>query len=252
HTFADLYHKRRSRPCFDYEVGLCPGTCVGAISRAEYVKNIRNLTLFFEGKKTQVIKNLQKEMARASNNLEFEKAAKIRGQLFALRHIQDVALISEPELAVSGVKYHVSRRIEGYDISNISGTSAVGSMVVFTNGKPDTNEYRKFKIRTITQSDDTGMFQEVLRRRLRNPWPLPNIFLIDGGKGQINAVKRVLNEFGLKIPVIGIAKGPERKRNDVIGIIPKGIERKTLIHVRDEAHRFAIQYHRALRRKTFL
>jgi len=250
-----------SRPCFDYEVGLCPGTCVGAISRVEYMKHIRNLALFFQGEKKKIIKNLEKAMKSASKDLEFEKAAKIRGQLFALRHIQDVALITESDtLLAKPYTLNPTHRIEGYDISNISGTSAVGSMVVFVNGKPNRNEYRKFRIKIITQSNDVGMMKEVLRRRFaRSPssfpkgegWPLPNLILVDGGKGQIHAAKDVLSEYSLRIPVIGIAKGPERKRNDMIGILPRGVEKKTLIAVRDEAHRFAISYHKTLRRQAF-
>lgn len=184
-------------------------------------------------------------MKNASKNLEFEKAEKIRRQIFALQHIQDVALINDSE--IGPVTGHTTR-IEGYDISNISGTSAVGSMAVFTNGKPDKDEYRKFKIRTITQPDDVGMLREMLLRRFRHTeWPMPDLILVDGGKAQVNAAKTALEEFGLKIPVVGIAKGPKRKKNEILGKIPKDINGKTLIGVRDETHRFAIGYHRKLR-----
>ena len=140
------------RPCFDYEIGLCPGTCIGAITRKDYLKNIGHLKLFLEGKKARVVKNLEKEMAAAGKKLEFEKAAKLRGQIFALKHIEDTAFISDSEIVMPKAGDLPVRpfRIEGYDISNISGTLAVGSMVVFENGRPDRNEYRKFKIRTIT------------------------------------------------------------------------------------------------------
>ncbi len=238
-----------SRACFDYQIGLCPGTCVGAIDRKEYMKNIRNLKLFFEGKKKRLIRILEKEMHAASKKLEFEMAAKLKGKLFALQHIQDVALIIENGLRVSGVRQNV--RIEGYDISNISGTSAVGSMVVFANDKPDKNEYRKFKIRTIKESNDVGMLKEVLRRRFHNDWQLPDAILIDGGVGQVNGARAVLNEVGLRIPVVGIAKGATRKKNEFIGAIPSGTDPKILIKVRDEAHRFAISYHKNLRGRMF-
>ena len=146
-----------------------------------------------------------------------------------------------------------SFRIEGYDISNISGTSAVGSMVVFENGKPDKNEYRKFKIRTVVGSNDVGMLTEVLTRRFkRTDWPMPDLVLIDGGLPQTNAAYRTMRSAGAKIPIVGLAKGPERKRNDIIGAVPKSVSLRTLIQVRDEAHRFAISYHKALRRvRTF-
>lgn len=138
-------------------------------------------------------------------------------------------------------------RIEGYDISNISGESATGSMVVFVDGEPDRNEYRKFKIQNFSEPNDVGMLKEVLRRRFGNSWTLPNLILIDGGAGQVNVAKAVLEEYGLRIPVIGLVKGPKRKRNDFIGFVPKEIDKKTLIRARDEAHRFAITYHRKLR-----
>ena len=144
-------------------------------------------------------------------------------------------------------------RIEGYDISNISGTSAVGSMVVFQDGEPDKNEYRKFKIQTVDGSNDPAMLTEVLRRRFGHPeWRMPDLILVDGGVPQVSAAKKVLRDLKIRIPLMGIAKGPERKRNDIFGLIPAGVERNTLIQVRDEAHRFAIKYHRNLRgRRVF-
>jgi len=236
-----------SKPCFDCEIGLCPGTCVGGVSKRDYAKTIRSLKLIFEGKKEKILRLLEKEMAVASKTMEFERAAKLRGQIFSLKHIQDVALIRDTDFGFPGFPAEPSR-IEGYDISNISGDSAVGSMVVFTNGKANVEQYRKFKIRTFKSSNDVGMLKEILRRRLRHrEWPLPTMMLIDGGKGQVNAVHEALDEAGFRIPVVGIAKGPERKKNEFVGDVPEGIEEKTLIRVRNEAHRFAISYHRLLR-----
>jgi excinuclease ABC subunit C len=243
------------RPCFDYEIGLCPGTCVGRISRVDYLKNIRHLKLFLQGKKARVVPALEKEMVAASKKLEFEKAEKLRRQIFALKHIEDTAFISDSEIVMpkaGEISLH-KFRIEGYDISNISGTSAVGSMVVFENGKPNKNEYRKFRIRTVTGSNDVAMLAEVLGRRFKHAnWTLPDLILIDGGLPQTNAAYRAMRAAGFTIPLVGLAKGPERKRNDIVGAIPKDISLKTLIQVRDEAHRFAISYHKALRRvRTF-
>lgn len=248
--------KRDKKPCFDYQLGFCPGTCIGAVSRREYLKNIKHIKLFFEGKKKTLLASLAREMRQASRALEFEKAATIRKQLFALAHIQDVALLGDTSLSSLPPSLS-SFRIEGYDISNISGTSAVGSMVVFLNGAPAKSEYRKFEIRTITQSDDVGMLQEVLRRRLKHAqpdgtWQLPDLILVDGGKAQVNAVERVVEEFGFELPVVGLAKGLKRKRNDLVGRLPKGVTLATLIRVRDEAHRFAISYHKKVRGRKFL
>ncbi len=271
-----------ARPCFDYEIGLCPGTCVGMCVREEYLKNIARLELFLEGKKKRLLGSLTKEMTAAGRTLEFETAEKLRRQIFALRHIRDTALIHDAEVLAPGTPDGRDGpagrdagghgyRIEGYDISNISGTAAVGSMVVFENGEPNKDEYRKFKIRSIFKPNDVGMLTEVLERRFHHGtggtsstkdvaraamrgerWRMPDLVLIDGGLAQANAAHRVLLRAGLRIPIVGIAKGPERKRNDIIGAIPKGVTKLTLIRVRDEAHRFAIGYHKALRKRTFI
>lgn len=263
HDSSSKFQVSRSMACFDFSIGFCPGTCIGAISAREYAKTIRNIKLFFAGKKLQILKSLEKEMAFASKNLEFEKANLIKRQIFALKHIQDIAFINDSSVNDSSFMFHVSR-IEGYDVSNISGTSAVGSMVVFINGKPDKSQYRKFKIRTIRGANDTGMIKEILARRLKHQeWPFPDLILIDGGRGQVNAVKSMLIENNLKIPVVGIAKGPKRNKNEFVGNFKslhqihdrrnsvvnekKRISKKILVQVRDEAHRFAIQYHKKLR-----
>lgn len=241
------------RACFNAQIGLCPGTCVGAIDKTEYRRGMRNLKLFLQGKRDRLIKNLEKEMTLAAKNLCFEEAGRLKRQLFALGHIQDVALISREDIDSGETKV----RIEGYDISNISGTSPVGSMVVAEGNRLAKSEYRKFKIRTIHQSDDVGMLKEVLSRRFLHPkslisWPLPDLVLVDGGQGQVNVARSVMAEAGLQIPVVGIAKGPTRKKNEFVGEIPGGIDKEILIRLRDEAHRFAIQYHKKIRGKAFI
>lgn len=190
-------------------------------------------------------------MIASSKAMKYEEASRLKRQLFALQHIQDVAVISDDKFQNPNAKFQM-KRIEGYDISNISGTSAVGSMVVFTDNQPNKNEYRKFKIKTVFKSDDTGMMKEILTRRFRNSWPKPDLILIDGGRGQVNAAKQILNKLELKIPIVGLAKGPKRKRNDLIGKIPRFTDLKTLIRVRDEAHRFAVSYHKKVRRRNFI
>jgi len=270
---------KMKRPCFNYEIGLCPGTCIGAITHDDYVKNIERLKMFFEGKKARIIRSLEKDMKTAAKRQEFERAEALKRQMFALRHIQDTALISDSDALIARTAgsaaaraadgtvapgFRAGYRIEGYDISNISGMSAVGSMVVFENGEPNKNEYRKFKIRSIFQPNDVGMLKEVLERRFahatpaegravaKSEWPMPDLVLIDGGLAQVNTARRVLLRASIKIPIVGIAKGPKRDRNDIIGLVPKGVQKATLIKVRDEAHRFAISYHKALRRvRTF-
>lgn len=232
-------------PCFDYQIGLCPGVCFGGIDIKEYKENINNLKLFLSGKKRVILNKLNKKMKEESKKLEFEKASRVKRQIFALKHIQDVSLIMKDEVREKGNKKQY--RIEGYDISNISGSDAVGSMVVFKGELPQKSEYKKFKIRTIRGISDTGMIGEIILRRLKNNWPLPDLILVDGGKGQVNVAKKILLELGISIPILGIAKGKERKKNEIIGKMPKWTSEKILINVRDEAHRFAISYHRKRR-----
>ena len=254
--------KTEKRPCFDYQLGLCPGTCIGVADAKEYGKNIRNLALFLSGKTDRVAKNLEREMKRAVKELEFEKAGKIKRQLFALRHINDVAVISEDnsKLKIQNSKLK-HKRVEGYDISNISGKNATGSMVVFArkgfgaDGEwvPDGGEYRKFSIRDKDIPDDTGMLREMIERRFNHPeWTFPDLILVDGGAGQVNAVKSAMKKTGVRIPVVGMIKGRERKRTDIVGAVPGWISHDVLVRVRDEAHRFALSYHRRARGVTFI
>lgn len=253
----------QKRPCFYYQIGKCPGVCVGEISKRDYAKIIRNLILFFQGNKKQVIQNLKKEMKRSSDKQQYEKAAKIRNQIKALEHIHDIALIKRdeptPSLGLAGEKViNILGRVEGYDVSLIGGKFAVGSMVVFENGEPAKNEYRKFKIKTISGTNDVAMLKEVISRRFRNKWLHPDLILVDGGRGQVNAAIDVLKTFKLDIPVVGIAKGITRKK-DVFIYDRQDPELKRivtqfeeiLIRVRDEAHRFAVKYHRQLRGKIW-
>ncbi|MEX2054434.1 MAG: excinuclease ABC subunit UvrC [Candidatus Colwellbacteria bacterium] len=244
---------RAKRPCFNAQIGLCPGTCVGAIEKTKHKKNINDLKLFLKGGKDKIVRRLEKDMQTAAKHLDFEEAARLKRQLFALNHIQDIALVSKSKM----VGDEEGVRIEGYDISNISGAHPVGSMVVFVDGAASKENYRKFKIKTIDQSNDVGMLKEMLNRRFSHGspgegWSLPDLVLVDGGIGQVNAAKFVIGEAGLRIPVVGIAKGPTRKKNEFIGKIPKGVAKDILIQIRDEAHRFAIKYHKQVRGKSFI
>ncbi len=241
-----------SRPCFDCQIGLCPGICVKKITPKEYKKTIKNISLMFSGKTSKIIKNLKKEMKDSALHLEFEKAEKIKKQIFALEHIRDTGLINNSDFAEENNIKNSKKRIEGYDISNISGDWAVGSMVVFSGGEPHKSEYKRFKIKTINQINDLAMLREVLLRRFSHKdWQLPDLIVVDGGENQVNIAKEVLSDFNLRIPVIGIAKGPKRKRNDFYGDIAvvMSIGKDLLVSVRDEAHRFAVKYHRILRSK---
>ena len=151
------------------------------------------------------------------------------------------------------------QRIEGYDISNIQGTSAVGSMVVFEGGRPKSAAYRRFRIKTVPQADDYAMLREVMHRRFQRArqgdprWVLPDLLLIDGGKGQLNAVNSVLKETGIEIPLASLAKQEEEVflpgRAASLRLPRRAPGLRLLQQVRDEAHRFAVSYHHNLHRK---
>lgn len=253
------YHskpQRTEKGCLDSQIGLCPGPYAGAISRVDYLKNIRGIRMILEGKKKNLISRMKKEMEASSHKDEFEKAAEIRNRIFSLQHIQDIALIADDKKSIAD-DMGKRIRIEGYDISNISGAYATGSMVVFDKSagelKPNKEEYRKFRIKTIKGANDVGAMEEVLLRRLKNNWPRPSLIILDGGAGHLNMARRVLRNFHLEIPLLAVAKGPERKNLDLrsYGTVPK-ISKNLIEQVCDEAHRFAISYHRKLRRYSSL
>lgn len=226
---------------------------IGDISKADYRKIIENIKLFLQGKKTVIIKKLRKEMSREAEAMNFEKAAEKRNQIFALGHIQDAAFIKDKDILLkSSVKYPA--RAEAYDISNISGKFATGSMVVFMDGKPNKNEYRKFKIKAVDNANDVAMLREMLERRLAHTgWQSPGLIIIDGGLGQKNIAKIVLEKYNLNIPIIAIAKGLTRKGEKLFFSGPNGYvfpDIEFIKKVRDEAHRFAVSYHRKLIRKS--
>lgn len=218
--------------------------------KERYEKGIKNLMLFLAGKKKRIIMNLKKEMGCAAKSGNYEEAAELRDKIFALEHLQDVALIKKSDWSEDLAARKAPERIEAYDISNIFGEHSVGSMVVFTDGKIDKDEYRRFRIRQVEGISDTAMLAEVLSRRLNhNEWKMPDLIIIDGGLGQLNAVKKIVRARGLEIPLLSIAKGPTRKGEKLF--MTKNapvLDRKIILAMRDESHRFAISYHRKLKR----
>jgi excinuclease ABC subunit C len=251
----------KTKPCFDAQIGKCPGVCSGQIDKKSYRRNIKKLMLFFEGKKDMLLRQLKREMAAAARKNNYEAAASLRDRVFALEHIQDIGLLMRDEFSYEipePVVGHINAlgRVEAYDIANISGTSNVAAMVVFEGGKPSKNEYRKFRIKGFEGANDVGAMEEVMRRRLNNDWALPDIMIIDGGEGQVNRVEQVLRELKLNIPVVGIAKGFDRKQDRLVFDKSNPELRRVTSafkevfqKARDEAHRFAGAYHRVLRGK---
>lgn len=248
--FRDKCSPGAGKPCFDRQIGLCPGVCAGEIPKEEYRKTIANIKLFLSGKKKTVIKKLAKEMAECAKRQEFEKANSIKKTIFSLKHIQDVSLIKNP---VSNYAVSAEERIEGYDIAHISGKWNVGVMTVVKNGTPEKVSYRKFKIRKI-KGGDTGALEEVLERRLRHgEWRMPSIIVMDGGVAQKNVAEKVIKELGLHIPIVSVVKDEKHKPKNILGdkkIIEKF--RKEILLVNSEAHRFALKYHRSIRHRTLV
>jgi len=259
--------KHSNLPCSWCHLGLCPGPHP---DKKKYLKDVKNLISVLKGKRSSVLKNLKKEMYSASETKDYEKAGEIRDQLRALEKILSHAKIFEKDKVIKDnwgktekelkeilkTKSKISR-IEAYDVSNIQGQKATGSMVTFIKGKPDKNLYRRFKIKISQKPNDVAMIKEILERRLKHlEWCLPELILIDGGIAQLNAAVRIKNrESRIKnIKVMAIAKKKNelyienKKRPILLKKLPREIF-NLILQLRDEAHRFAIIYHRKIRKK---
>ncbi len=261
-----------SRVCFYYHLGLCPGACVGLISKEDYQKIIIRFSKFMEGKKQELMDEIFKEMQQASSNQEFEQASRLKKMLegigyltqtnrskfylenpnFLEEELSNALLELQKDLNLS----KLPERIEGYDISNIGGKEAVGSMVVLTNGEIDRSQYRKFKIKITGKPNDVAMHREMLGRRLKHlEWPMPDLIIIDGGRGQVRGAKLEIINSKLNIPVYGLAKRLEwlyPLEGEIIKLPKRSLSLKLAQKLRDEAHRFAITYHRKLHGKIVL
>ncbi|MEK7136020.1 MAG: hypothetical protein AAB821_00290 [Patescibacteria group bacterium] len=188
-----------------------------------------------------MLKTLTKEMTVEAKKKNFEQAGKIRNQIFALTHINDMAMIKENR-ETRGV------RIEAFDIAHLSGKNTVGVMTVVLGGTPEKGAYRQFIIKGKGNDivNDTANLQEVLERRLAHKeWPLPVLFVIDGGKAQLNIAKKVLAEAGYQIPVVAVTKDDKHRPKEIIGDnIPARDFETDILLANAEAHRFAIAFHR--------
>lgn len=254
------------RPCLYRQMGDCLGVCTGEISATDYRKQvITPLATFLRGGKQTLIKQWERDMNRAAKAEQFERAAALRDQLASLFRIRDISLLNESFVqdVFDTTDDTNIVRIEGYDISNLGKTGIVGSMVVFSHGEPQSSQYRKFEIKTVKKQSDVDSLREMLTRRFKRlisedrkfAETDPDLLLIDGGLPQLHTAVAVATEMGITIPIVSIAKGTERKRNDFFfgaGTPPDVIDwvdrhKSVLIRVRDEAHRFAITYQRKKR-----
>lgn len=259
------------------DLGLCPGPHAGLVSTKDYRKNIQQLVHFLEGKKERVVTQVEREMKHAAAKQQFELAAKRKKQIDGIFYLTSQVIYPEEYLENPTLQLdkrqeeleelqHVLQlpslpdRIECYDISTIQGRFAVGSMVVFRNAKPDKSQYRRFRIqyRDIPKDvpNDFWMMREMLARRLKNKWPKPDLFLLDGGKGQLNIIAALFQEHGVTIPLASLAKRFEELyapgQSEPIRLPETSAARHLVQRMRDEAHRFAITYHKKLRNKETL
>ena len=260
------------------DLGLTPGIEIGKSTPSEYKKNLKKLIRYLEGEREKLIREIEKEMKVEAKLEHFERAAELRNQYFGLKGLKKKIVFSDKEFldissdqALKELQKLLNleeppRRIEGYDISHEQGTNVVASMVVFVNGVSDRSEYRKFKMRH-QKNDDTGNMRETIMRRLKHKeWDYPDLIILDGAEGQISAVLDLLSSE--HIPVIGRDKSGDHTKNAPVHIIipdmsdssgfrsvffsPDSHVAKLIARIDDESHRFAITYHRLLKRKNML
>lgn len=290
--FATRRIAGQKRATLHYHLGLDPGLEEGKTSLNDYRANLRRLMAVIEGKRKTIERELEKEMKQKAKLQDFEGAAKARNQLFALQNLTNQVIFSDKEFLDISKDHALNelvdllglqkfpRRIEGYDISHMQGTDVVASMVVFTNGVSNKGEYRKFKTKKDHNNDFYNM-NETIKRRLsdknRKAWGTPDLFLIDGGKGQLDAAIRARDEMGCEtVPFIGLAKREEQivihkeksnislqlsvlqslggfmseSEDFVLVNVPHNTNLvKLLQRIRDESHRFAVSYHSVLKVK---
>ncbi|MDZ7744750.1 MAG: excinuclease ABC subunit UvrC [Candidatus Saccharibacteria bacterium] len=287
-THANSIPKRN---CLQVHLGLCPGLESGQTSLQDYRLNLRRLMQYLKGERVKLMRDIEREMKAAAKVRNFEQAAKLRNQYTALKGLSRQIVFSDREgldiskdLALSGLAEllglaAIPRRIEGYDISHLQGTDNVASMVVFVSGVPDKAAYRKFKLR-VPGNDDYAHINEALIRRLREnnrkKWGVPDMCLIDGGRGQLTAAIEARDKAGLDIPMIGLAKRDEElvvhKTKSNVRLNTEALQSmaghrfdteaftivslphsshivKLLQRIRDESHRFAVSYHSVLKTK---
>jgi len=271
-----LEFQRGYRPCILYNIKQCTAPCAAEVTKDDYAVQIKHLRQFLESKGSQLKSQLEKEMAAAAKALEFERAAKIRDELRALDSLQNRGLAHDnmqPELFYVDPKEGLAklarlldlptepRTIEGIDIAHLQGGEMCGSLVTFFDGRPFKDGYRRYKIKTVGGSDDTACIREVVWRRYRIAGMeadlFPDVILIDGGRGQLNAAWSAFDELAFRPPVLlSLAKREEEiyvhGRDEPLRLPRRNPALRLLQSVRDEAHRFAQHYHHILRRRATL
>lgn len=262
------------RPCLLASIKQCTAPCNLRISKEDYRQDIRRLRMFLDGKKDRLLKDMEKDMMLASKELQFEKAARIRDDIQSLKklnlrgnledHAQPEVFYIDPKKGMAGLKKvlklsELPRRIEGVDIAHLQGGETVASLVQFIDGLPFKHGYKRYKIRSVEGVDDYASMREVVTRRFRRlsqeGESFPDILLIDGGKGQLNAVMETFEAIGITPPTtISLAKREEEifvpGQTEPHRLSKHSFGLRLLQYVRDESHRFAQHYHHLLREKA--
>ena len=266
--FPYCHHKNLKKPCLYVHLGLCPFPHASEENKIHYLKNILAIKKLLSGKSKFLLKSLIADMQKLASLEKFEEAQNIKKQIakieYMLSEFRDpVEFLTQPTLVddLSAARLQslkavlnlpkIPKRIECFDISNTAGKEATGSMAVFENGQSQKNQYRRFRIKFKNTPDDYQMIREILSRRFKNSWPKPNLIVIDGGKGQLNVALSVLKKGSIEIPVIAIAKKFEEiylaEKPLPLRLEKQNLARQLIQATRDEAHRFALSYHRLLR-----
>lgn len=273
----EVDEKRRFfRPCLLYSIKQCTAPCADKIGRKEYKKIITDLFKFLRSKRSTILHQLKKQMQQAADAMAYEKAAMFRDRIRLIEgldrrgipeeDVQPEVFASDPTEALTQLRELLNspepvRIIEGIDVANIAGAEAVGSLVKFIDGKPFKSGYRRFKIKTVKRIDDYAMIAEVVKRRykyaLRGEELWPDLILIDGGQGHLNAAENALKQMNApNIKIASIAKKQEQiflQQNPEPLKLPRHSPTlKLLQYIRDEAHRFAQHYYHILRNKKML
>ena len=270
---ADDDQWRWFRPCLLASIEQCTAPCNLRISKEEYRRDINRLKTFLDGGKKRLLEEMRQEMLAASAQLEFERAARLRDEIRLLEtldqrgdleeHVQPEVFLVDPKKGLAGLEKVLGlprppRVIEGVDIAHLAGNETVASLVQFIDGLPFKPGYKRYRIKTVDGIDDFKSIHEVVSRRfsrlVREGATLPDIFLVDGGKGQLSAAMDALESLGIVAPcVISLAKREEEVflpgRSEPLRLSRDSYSLRLLEYVRDEAHRFAQHYHHLLRNK---
>lgn len=276
--------KITNRPCFYSKIGLC-NPCPNVISKEkdsekkkelkrQYRNNIKQIIKVFEGNTDLVLKSLYKQLKELKDDGKYEEAIQLRNKIYRFERLITQRLFvsavmpnyNQSQDSIASLLKLLQRyypeleslhRIECYDMSNTSMKEATASMVVLTEGLIDKGQYRRFKIKNTQSQSDFEFFEETLKRRFKNDWERPNLLVVDGGRPQVRTTQKVFEELDIHIPLIGIAKHPDRLviAQDGLPTInppPQNLGFNLIKLLRDESHRFAKKYHLYLRSKKII